>query len=184
MVTSTAPQIAREVILRDAIQRDLPTARRALLLEILWHERYLTRAQLIVRVEGHLGRGCFGASTWEDTFYRDLRVVKQAFRAAGLRLQYSRNSHQPGYYLKDQPAISEELAEILRHTAAQVDPNQIAILHRLTPAQRFRLGCSISDAARRVVAYRIRLRRPDLTSNQAAFLALQGKHISPEGIHE
>ena len=73
---------AQEVILQDAIQRDLPTARRAALLEILWHERYLTRAQLMARVGLQLGKHCFGTSAWEDTFYRDMHVVKQAFKAA------------------------------------------------------------------------------------------------------
>jgi hypothetical protein len=173
MFTLTAPQGAKELILHDAIQRDLPTARRALLLEILWHERYLTRLQLIVRVEGHLGRGCFGLSAWEDNFYRDLRVVKQALKTGGFQLQYSRKRQRPGYYLKGQPVISDELAQILKNSAAQVDPNQIAVLRRLSLAQRFRLGCSISDAARKVVVYRIRLRQPELTLSQANYLALQ-----------
>lgn len=61
----------------DAIQRDLTTARRVALLEVLWNERYLTRSQIMARVELPLGRGCFGASVWQDSFYRDLRMVKQ-----------------------------------------------------------------------------------------------------------
>ena len=80
-----------EVVLQDAIQRDITTARRAALLGILWNERRLTRAQLIARVEYKLGRNCFGISAWEDTFYRDMRLVKQAFQAAGYQLEYSRN---------------------------------------------------------------------------------------------
>ena len=66
----------KDAILRDAMQWDITTARRVALLEILWHERYLTRAQLIARVELRLGRACFGLSAWQDTFYRDLRIVK------------------------------------------------------------------------------------------------------------
>ncbi|HXQ35077.1 MAG TPA: hypothetical protein VN843_13770, partial [Anaerolineales bacterium] len=61
---------AQRIILQDAIERELTTARRAALLQILWHERFLTRAQLISRVELKLGRNCFGTSAWEDTFYR------------------------------------------------------------------------------------------------------------------
>ena len=120
-----------------------------------------------------MGRDCFGVSAWEDNFYRDLRVVKQALNAAGYHLQYSRTGQRPGYYLEGQPVISDELAQILKNSAAQVDPNQIAVIRRLTPAQRFRLGCSISDAARNVVAYRLRLRQPELTLSQANYLALQ-----------
>ena len=54
------------VLLLDAAGRDLVTARRKHLLEILYHERYLTRAQLRYHVEGFLGKGCFGTSAWED----------------------------------------------------------------------------------------------------------------------
>jgi hypothetical protein len=49
---------AADVILQDAIQRDITTARRFILLQILWNERYLTRAQLITRMEYRLGKNC------------------------------------------------------------------------------------------------------------------------------
>jgi len=88
MTKSTLPSVIKEAILSDTIQRDITTARRSTLLEILWNERYLTRAQLIARVELRLGKNCFGVSAWQDTFYRDLRIVKQAFEAADYRLLY------------------------------------------------------------------------------------------------
>jgi hypothetical protein len=154
-------------------QRDLATARRVILLEILWHERYLTRPQLITRVEGVIGRGCFGTDDREDTFYRDMRLVKRALKAAGYQLSFSRRPQQPGYYLLGQPALSRELTEILEHSVAEVDPMQIRIFRQMIPAERFRLGCSISDTARQVVAYRIRLRNPELTQAEANILALQ-----------
>ena len=62
MIKLTLPTVMKDVILHDAIQRDVTTARRVALLEILWNERYLTRAQLIARVELRLGKNCFGAS--------------------------------------------------------------------------------------------------------------------------
>ena len=62
MTKSILPAVLKDTILHDAIQRDITTARRLVLLEILWNERYLTRAQLIARVELRLGRGCFGSS--------------------------------------------------------------------------------------------------------------------------
>jgi hypothetical protein len=138
----------------------------------LWQERFLRRAQLIARVEGELGRGCFGVSAWEDTFYRDIRVVKQALQAAGYRLAYRRNPTRPGYYLLDQPALGDQLAEALDGSLAEVDPAQIAIYRAMPPAERFRLGCSISDAARRAVAYRIQQRNPGLSLAEANRLAL------------
>ncbi len=169
---------AQDTILQDAIQRDLTTARRAALLSILWQERYLTRAQLIVRVEQRLGKNCFGVSAWEDTFYRDMHVVKQAFKAAGFMLAYSRNKHLTGYYLEGQPAISPELKQILHSSIAEVDSRQIEIYKRLTPADRFRQGCSISDTARHVVAFRIREENPSVSIQEANRLAVQRAYQS------
>ncbi len=164
---------ATEVILQDAMQRDITTARRAALLQILWIERYLTRAQLIARTEYRVGRNCFGKSAWEDTFYRDMRVVKLAFQAAKYLLEYSRKREHPGYYLHGQPALSPEFRQLLKASAAEADQRQIAIYHQLTPAARFRQGCVISDTARKVVAFRIRQENLELTLQEANQIALQ-----------
>lgn len=167
------PTQAKDILLTDAIQRDLTTARRTILLRILWHERYLTRAQLIARIELQVGRNCFGASAWQDTFYRDMRVVKQAFEAVGFSLLYSRNKQQRGYHLHGQEALSSELKQILKASMSEVDQRQIDIYHKLSPADRFRQGCSISDTARKVVAYRIRQENPRLSLNDANRIALE-----------
>ena len=173
MIKLTLPTRMKDVILQDVIQRDITTARRIALLEILWKERYLTRAQLIARVELRLGKNCFGSSAWEDTFYRDMRMVKQAFETAGYRLLYSRNKKQPGYYLDEQSALLSEIQRILKTSAAEVDQRQIDIYHKLSPADRFRQGCSISDTARKVVAYRIRQEDPRISIAEANRMALQ-----------
>jgi hypothetical protein len=173
MTTNTSYLKAQDLILQDAIQRDLTTARRAALFRILWHERYLTRSQLMARVSRQLGEHCFGTSAWEDTFYRDMHVVKRAFKAAGYLLSYSRKKLQSGYYLQGQPALSPELRQVLRSSAAEVDQRQVDIYHRLSPADRFRQGCSISDTARKVVAYRIRQEDPSLSVEEANRVALQ-----------
>jgi hypothetical protein len=172
MYKSSISPKAIGILLEDAIQRDLATARRAALLEILWHERYLTREQLIRRIEFRLGLNCFGATAWEDNFYRDLRVVRQSLKAAGHELLYSRSKRRPGYYLKDQPALSPEYRQMLR-SAEEVDQRQIDIYHKLSPAERFRQGCSISDTARKVVAYRILQENTETTPAEANRLALQ-----------
>ena len=161
------PAPANQVILQDAIQRDATTARRAALLHILSHERYLTRRQLITRVEQRLGKGIFGQCAWEDNFYRDMRLVKRAFQAAGQMLAYSRNPRRAGYYLVGQPAISVELANILHHSLAETDPRQIAIFRRLSPARRFQQGCAVSNTARETVAYLINQANPGLTPAEA-----------------
>src|SRR5215208_6679490 len=121
MIKLTLPSIMKDAIVQDAIQRDITTARRVALLVILWNERYLTRSQLIARVEIRLGKDCFGIAAWQDTFFRDMRFVKQAFEAASYRLLYSRNKQQPGYYLAGQPALSSEFKQVLMGSAAEVD---------------------------------------------------------------
>ena len=163
----------KDAILQDAIQRDITTARRAALLEILWNERYLTRSQLIARVELRLGKSCFGISAWEDTFYRDMRFVKQAFESAGYRLLYSRNEKQAGYYLDGQPALSSEIKQVLKGSMVEVDQRQIDIYRKLSFAERFHQGCSISDTARKVVVYRIRQENPGLSLAEANRMVLQ-----------
>jgi hypothetical protein len=173
MAKSILPSVIKDVVLHDVIQRDATTARRAALLEILWNERYLTRSQLIARSELRLGKNCFGISAWEDTFDRDMRFVKQAFEFAGYQLSYSRKKEQPGYYLEGQPALRSELQQVLKGSAAEVDQRQLDIYNKLSYAQRFQQGCSISDTARKVVAYRIRQDNPKLSVREANHIALQ-----------
>lgn len=178
MINNALSRRVIDVILNDAMRRDITTARRVTLLQILWNERYLTRAQLIVRTEYRLGRNCFGVSAWEDTFFRDMRVVKQAFQAAGYVLEYSRDRKNKGYYLKGQPALSPEFSQMVKASAEEVDQRQIDIYRRLSAADRFRQGCAISDTARNVVAYRIRQENPELTVLEAQRLALQRAYTS------
>jgi hypothetical protein len=170
------PQKAQGALFSDTILRDRVSARRTYLASILWRERFLTREQLIKRVEGELGKGCFGHHAWEDTFFRDMRAVKRALNAAGYQVVYSRNSQKQGYHLRDQPALAEELVGVLDGSIAEIDQEQITILHGLSPAERFHQGCSISDTARQAVAYRIHKANPDLSFEEANRLALlQGK---------
>jgi hypothetical protein len=164
---------ALEVLLEDAVNRDRTTARRVILVKILHQERYLTREQLIVRVEGILGNGCFGVSAWIDTFYRDMQVVKRTLSAAGYQLAYQRSLHQQGYFLRNQPSISSDLSTVLDGCVAEVDPRQIMILKKLSFQQRFQQGCSISNLARQVVANRIRQKAPQLNLAEAQRLAIQ-----------
>jgi hypothetical protein len=173
MTKSILPTVMKDALLQDAVQRDITSARRANLLEILWNERSLTRSQLIARVERRLGKNCFGNSAWEDTFYRDMRFLKQAFEVAGYRLLYSRKTQQPGYYLQGQPALRSEIQQVLKGSATEVDQRQLDIYNKLTFAERFHQGCSISDTARRVVACRIRQDNPKLSVREANQIALQ-----------
>lgn len=168
------PVEALNALLQDAIARDLPTARRAAIARIVLQEGFLTREQLMTRVEGLLGRGCFGAQAWEDNFYRDMRAVRAALQAAGQQLRYSRAIGRHGYYLDGQPALSEALRVTLARSLAELDAAQMDVLRQMPPAERFRLGCSVTNTARDVVAYRLRQRNPALSAAEASYQALRG----------
>lgn len=178
MLSIPLPRKTLDSLLEDAIQRDKTTARRMALLKILWVERNLTRAQLIKRVEYTLGKNCFGTSAWEDTFYRDMRMVKQAFQSANYVLEYSRNKKQEGYFLQGQPALLPDFKKMIQASIAEVDTRQIDIYRQLSFASRFQQGCEISDTARRVVAYRIQQENPTLSINEAHQLALQRSYTT------
>lgn len=173
MISISFPLEAQQALLQDAFTRDLTTARRVVLFEILYHERYLTRDQLVTRVDGVLGRNTFGVKAWEDTFYRDMRAVKMVFGAAGYTLSYRRNKPRPGYYLVGEPRVSRLISEELAGAAAELDLEQTSILRKLKPAERAALGASLSDAARAAVAYRIARQNPGMSPVEANRLAVQ-----------
>jgi hypothetical protein len=158
---------ALQALLKDAAQRDLVTARRKLLVEFISRERYLSREALITRVETVLGKGCFGEAAWEDVFYRDMRVVKDSFRAAGYHLAYSRSQERPGYYLKGEEALGAEVARQIQGAVAEVDPRQTAVTRRLTPAERAQQGLSITHLAHRVTSFRETQREKERGSRAA-----------------
>jgi hypothetical protein len=108
----------------------------------------------MARVEAIAGKGCFGDSAWEDTFYRDMCVVKEAFRAAGYQLAYSRKNSNPGYFLRDRERVSSGISNEIEGAVGEVDAEQIAISSKFLPKERVQQGMSISDLANQVVAYR------------------------------
>ena len=163
---------AIKVIQKNATPQDITTARRTALLTTLWNERFLTRAQLIARIEQIFGKNCFGEHAWEDNFYRDIQIVKRAFQKAGFSLAYSRDKEQRGYYLVGQPRVAPEYAEMIRNSAAEVDPRQVEIYRQLTPAQRYHQGATLSDTARKVVTYRILQENPNISPGEARHIAL------------
>jgi hypothetical protein len=131
-------------LLRETARHDLPTARRAALLRLVWEESYLPRQGLVARVEALLGRGCFG-SNQRATFHRDMRAVRQALAQNGHRLVYRRGPVGMGYYVEGRPLLDERLQKLIAGAVAEVDPRQIIIYRRLKPAQRVWQAAHLSD---------------------------------------
>jgi hypothetical protein len=92
-----------------------------------------------------------------------MRVVKQAFKRAGYALKFSRSKKQPGYYVGGQPRLHPDQTQALAGSLREIDEAQLAIVRRLTPAERYRQGCALSDTARRAVIYRTQKRQPELS---------------------
>jgi len=94
-------------------------------------------------------------------------------KSQDFQLVYGRRKGQLGYYFHGQTALSSALKRMLQFSVAETDQRQIEIYQRLSPADRFRQGCAISDTARNVVAYRIRQENPSLSPEEANRMALQ-----------
>ena len=144
------PEESQSYLLLDGQKRDVVTARRVNLLRILWRERYLTRDGLMRRVEIVMGHACFGEKSWEDNFYRDMRVVKTALKHSGHELSYSRKREKPGYYLAGEPVLHPAEEKAVREALRELDPHQIEIYKRISPAQKFFQACSITNLAKKV----------------------------------
>jgi hypothetical protein len=144
------PETTQRYLLHDAEKRDPVTARRSHLARIFLRERFLTRESLMFRVESLMGFASFGGKSWKDSFYRDMRVVKVALKQAGFDLKYSRTEEMPGYYFVGEaslhPGVKREIAGVLK----EIDPKQIEIYKRISPAQKFYQACSIINLGMKV----------------------------------
>lgn len=92
------------------------------------------------------------------------------------RIQQKQGTHR--VLLAGAAALSPEFKQLVRASVAEVDWRQIDIYRQLPATARFRQGSAISDAARNVVAYRIRQEHPELTLLEANRMALQRAYTS------
>ena len=72
--------------------------------------------------------------------------------------------------MSEQPSQAREqegTRRLIAGAIAELDLDQIAVTRRLTPAQRFQEGFSMIRLAEQVGAYRLRLRRPELSQDEA-----------------
>ena len=133
---------------------DAVKMRRKLLLRFLYNERYLTRRGLSCRLELVPGAYCTSWDLSWIVFVFDMWLVRKAFRAADYKLAYSWTGERQGFYLRGEGDLSPEFLRTIQGAVAKVDPRQVEITRRLTPAQRVQQGCSITDLAHSVVRYR------------------------------
>ena len=148
------PEGTQRFLLRDAEKRDTVTARRSHLARILLRERYLTRENLIFRIEILMGFASYGEKSWEDNFYRDMRIVKAALNQAGYHVKYSRHQEGPGYYFAGEPSLHQTVKKEIAGALNELDDDQIEIYKHISPAQKFHQACSIINLAKKVAEYK------------------------------
>lgn len=80
--------------------------------------------------------------------------IRQAFADLGLR--------PPGAAVEPPPLTREMIQRDVRAALAELDPQQLAIARRMTPAERFALVCDLNGFLRNAVIAAIHEQRPDL----------------------
>lgn len=84
-------------------------------------------------------------------------------------------------YMRPTPfVLDERLERMIAGAVAEVDLKQIAILRKLTPAQRVAQAVSMIEAAEQVAVYRLRLREPELTDMAARRIVRSGAMMRRE----
>jgi len=123
--------------------------RRKRILRFLYNERYLTRKGLSSRLEMALG----DVPSWL-AFILDMWFICKAFQAAVYQLTHSWKGDRRGFYLRVEGDLSPEMERAIQGAVVEVDPKQVEITRRLTPAQRAQQGLSLTNLAHSVVRYR------------------------------
>ncbi len=162
----TLPTELGRALLHEAATRDMVTARRWVLLSVVWCEAYLSAAGLMSRVRAVLGAGCFGQAD-VAAFRRDMRAIKVVLQSAGRTLKFSRRPEQGGYYVQGRPPLDPELAQSIRSALSDLDLRQIELAGRLSAAQRVWQAGRLSDQLRRMAVRRLRRERPNLSLLEA-----------------
>jgi hypothetical protein len=76
---------------------------------------------------------------------------------AGHELNYSRKREKSGYYLYGEPVLHTNEEKAVREALQELDPHQIEIYKRISPAQKFFQACSIINLAKKVSTARIKV---------------------------
>jgi len=77
------------------------------------------------------------------------------------------------------PLTRETIRRDVWAAFAELDPQQLAVSRRMTPAERFRQLCAINEFLRRAVIAAIHEQHPDLSERQfqEEFLRRMGIHL-------
>ena len=80
----------------------------------------------------------------------------------------------PSYQRKEPPPSPEELRRHIQAALVGLDPAQLAIMARLTPAERTQMAVSMIEAAEQAGVMQLRRREPELSEEEALRIVRRG----------
>lgn len=80
----------------------------------------------------------------------------------------------PSYHRKTPLVVTEQMRREIVGAVAEIDLAQMAMLRRMTPAQRVRMAASMIADVERVAVYRLRQREPELSEPEAYRIVQMG----------
>ncbi|MEM7128816.1 MAG: hypothetical protein AAF702_20955 [Chloroflexota bacterium] len=86
----------------------------------------------------------------------------------------------PSYRRKEPFVLNDHHKRVIAGAVAKIDPKQIAILRKLTVAQRVQQAASMIRAAEQVGVYRLRQRESKLSEQEAYYVIRSGTLLSRE----
>ncbi|MFN8489095.1 MAG: hypothetical protein U0350_16020 [Caldilineaceae bacterium] len=151
-----------------------PALRRSLLARMIWQVSYQRSTGLIENVAYLIGWRTWGEKP-RATLAEDIRMLRHALATAGHHLAYSGQPNHKGFYIRGRPLLDPQLERRMIGAMAEIDPVQMEITRQLTPAQRFAQAMSMIDFVTKAGVYRLRLRQPSLSLEEAQRWVRQGK---------
>ncbi len=121
-----------------------------------------------------LGRSVWGKNP-RQTLAHDIVCLRQAFNRAPHRLGYNQKSGNQGFYFRGRPALDPQLERRMVGAMSEIDPVQMAIISRLSSAQRFAQMVSIIEFTEQVGTLQLRQRQPLLNQEQALYKVRTGQ---------
>lgn len=121
---------------RQAGDLDQPGLRRSLIARLIWQVSYQKSPGLIESVAYLLGWRTWGEEP-RATLAADIEVLRPALALAGKRLAFSVKPGQRGFYFHGRPLLDPQLEQGTVGAVMEVDPAQLQIRSRMTPAERF-----------------------------------------------
>lgn len=80
--------------------------------------------------------------------------------------------------------VDARIRQMIAGAVAEIDLAQIAMLRKLTPAERLQQAVAMIGAAERVAAYRLHQQQPNLTAEQALVAARRRSFAFREQVEE